>query len=273
VRIQAPDVGLDAKLFDLPPEHPLRAGAELVFKELTISRPPAMTLRVTSTIPIAAGLGSGAAITVALMRALSGFLGRPLPQERVSELAYRVEVIYHGTPSGIDNTVIAHGKPVWFVRGMDGAEDRIELLSPAQPILLVIADTGLQSPTVEAVSQVRKAWQANPTRYGDLFERIGALTLRARQVIEHGEAKNLGSLMDQNQALLCEIGVSSAELDRLVEASHAAGALGAKLSGGGRGGNMLALVTGDSSGRVAEALLSAGAKNTIQTTIRNDSHD
>jgi mevalonate kinase len=273
VRIQAPDVGLDATLSELASGHPLAAAAQLIFDELSISCPPALTLRVTSTIPIAAGLGSGAAVTIALMRALSGFLGRPVPPERISELAYQVEMIYHGTPSGIDNTVITHGKPVYFIRGTGETGDWIELLSTAQDLHIVIGDTGITGLTIEAVGDVRKAWQADPVLNDRLFERIGALARSARQIIEHGEAANLGPLMNENHALLCDLRVSSRELDRLVDASRTAGALGAKLSGGGRGGNMIALVTPETSEQVAEALLIAGAKNTIQTTIRNDQYE
>jgi mevalonate kinase len=103
---QAPGIGLDATLENLSPEHPLAAALRLALEQLGISRAPACTIRITSTIPVAAGLGSGAAVSVALIRALSAFLGRPLPDERVSSIAFEVEKLHHGTPSGIDNTVI-----------------------------------------------------------------------------------------------------------------------------------------------------------------------
>jgi len=120
VRIQAPIIGLEAWLAELLPEDPLASVARLVFAELGLSQPPALTIRVTSTIPVAAGLGSGAAVSVAIIRALSEFLGRRLPAERVSALAYEVEKLHHGTPSGIDNTVIAYARPVYFVRRQEG---------------------------------------------------------------------------------------------------------------------------------------------------------
>jgi mevalonate kinase len=268
-RLQAPDIGLEANLDELPGGHPLAQAVLLVFDELRVSRPPAMIIRVTSTIPVAAGLGSGTAISVALMRALSGFLGHPLPQDRISGLAYEVEKIYHETPSGIDNTVVTYSQPVYFIRGMGELDDRIELLSVAQEIHVVIGDTGISSPTSQAVGDVRRGWQAEPERYNRLFEQIGALARDARRVLENGRAEELGPLMDENHTLLCELGVSSGELDSLVAAARASGALGAKLSGGGRGGNMIALVTPETAGSVAGALLAAGAKNTILTTIRS----
>lgn len=267
VRLQAPGIGLDSTLEDLPLTHPLARAIALTLEELGIPRPPAMTIRVTSTIPVAAGLGSGAAVSVALLRALSEFLGHPLPQQRVSDLTFEVEKVHHGTPSGIDNTVITYNAPVYFIRGGADLDNRIETLSIGQAFHLVIANTGVPSPTGQVVGDIRRAWEADPDRYNALFQRIGKLVDRARECIEYGLSESLGPLMDENHALLGEIGVSSIELDRLVDAARRAGASGAKLSGGGRGGNMIALVNGDAAGRVVEALQAAGAAQTILTTV------
>jgi mevalonate kinase len=88
----------------------------LVIRALEIQRLPACKIRITSTIPVAAGLGSGAAVAVALIRALGGFLGHPLQDEQVSDLAYEIERIHHGTPSGIDNSVVTYAKPIFLLR-------------------------------------------------------------------------------------------------------------------------------------------------------------
>lgn len=266
VRIQAPNIGLEASLVELPPEDPLSSAVKLVFTELGLSQSPALTIRVTSTIPVAAGLGSGAAVSVAILRALSEFLGRSLPNERVSALAYEVEKLHHGTPSGIDNTVITFARPVYFVRRADA--NLIETLRVAKPFKLVIADSGIPSPTAIVVGDVRRAWQAEPARYQALFSAVGGLVTAARAAIERGETESLGSLMDENHALLCEMGVSSPELERLVAAARQAGAQGAKLSGGGRGGNLIALVAPETTGSVAQALRQAGATGIIITEVR-----
>lgn len=262
VRIQAPVVALEAGLDDLPPEDPLAQAARGVLTELGISRPPACTLRITSTIPVAAGLGSGAAVSVAISRAFSAFLGSPLPPERISALAYEVEKIHHGTPSGIDNTVVTYAAPVYFVRG-----EPIQRLSLPTPFTIVIGDTGIASPTAITVGDVRHAWQADPAGYEAIFDEIGNIAQGARQAIQAGEPHALGPLMDENHNYLQQIGVSSAELDRLVQTARAAGALGAKLSGGGRGGNMIALVTPETAPGVAHALLENGAQSTITTRV------
>ena len=116
---------------------------------------------------------------------------------------------------------------------------------------------------------MRKLWEADPSRWEKIFDQVGKIVWDARQAIERGDTAELGTLMDANHALLQEMTVSSVELDQLMEAARKSGALGAKLSGGGPGGNMIALVRKENAPAVAEALLSAGAKRAIITTIQS----
>ena len=262
VRIHAAEIGLDTHLEDLSAKNPLAAAIHLVLQALKVSRLPACTIRIHSTIPVASGLGSGAAVSVALLRAVSGFLGRPLPDDRVCALAFEIEKIHHGTPSGIDNTVITYAQPVYFVK-----DEPIQILRVARPFTIVIGDTGVSSPTSVSVGDVRKAWQAKREHYESLFDSAAGIADAARVSIETGMPENLGMLMNANHGILKRMGVSSPELDRLVQAAQAAGAWGAKLSGGGRGGNMIALVDSKQAGRVAAALESAGAVRTIITEV------
>lgn len=217
---------------------------------------------IDSTIPIASGLGSGAAVSTAMVRALMAYFDETPSEAEVSELVFESEKLLHGTPSGIDNTVIAYEQPVYFIKGQPP-----EPFTVAQPFHLLIADTGLPSPTKITVGDVRAAWQTEPARYDALFLTIGEIANTARAQIEHGEPEALGPLMKRNHTLLQKLSVSCAELDTLVEAALRAGALGAKLSGGGRGGNMLALVTPETQKRVQAALEQAGAKRVISTVI------
>ena len=263
VRIQAPDIDLQALLAELPANHPLKAAITRTAAALKVRQLPACTLRVKSTIPVAAGLGSGAAVTVAIARALSAFLGSPLDDRQVSALAFEVEKIHHGTPSGIDNTVITYARPVYFIKGQP-----IQQLPVGRAFTIVIGDTGIASPTAKAVGDVRTAWQSDQDHYEALFESIGALADSARQAIEHGAVELLGPLMDANHGLLRKLGVSCPELDALVLAARKAGAWGAKLSGGGRGGNMIALVNKEQAQRVCTALQTAGARRTLVTEVK-----
>ena len=262
IRIQAPDIGLDHLIDQLPANDPLRAAVLAVFKALAIQYPPAFSLQIRSQIPVASGLGSGAAVSAAVIRALAGFLGQPLTDEQVSALAYEVEKIHHGTPSGIDNTVVSFGKPVFFRRGQT-----IEIFEIQHPFTILIGNTGIASLTRESVADVRRGWQAQPEHYERLFSAVGEIASAAREVIEAGQPDRLGPMMDQNHTLLQAMGVSSPELDHLVQTAKQAGALGAKLSGGGRGGNMIALVQDDQAQAVAHALQTTGATQTIITQV------
>jgi len=262
VQVEAPDVDLFSPLVNLPAEHPIAAAITGALKAMEVDDCPSFTLRIDSSIPVASGLGSGAAVSVAVIRALSAFLNRPLSDERVSSLAFEIEKLHHGTPSGIDNYVVTYARPVFFIR-----DKPIEVLKVGNPFSIVIGDTGIFSPTKETVSAVRKAWQAETSRYERLFDGIGSIASHARQAIEKGDNALVGALMNRNHALLKEMGVSSPALDNLVDAARACGAPGAKLSGGGGGGNMIALAAGDQCQELAQAILAAGARRTIITRV------
>lgn len=263
--LEAPDIGLSASLKELleaPEPSPLALAAQSVLQTLGVENPPRLRIRISSSIPLASGLGSGAAVSAALIRALSAALRHPLPDEQVNALVYEVEKIHHGTPSGIDNTVITYARPVYFVRGQP-----IETFRPAQPFTLLIGDSGIAAPTRQSVGDVRLLWQADPPRWESVFDQAAALARAARQAIEASQPARLGPLMNENHRLLQKMTVSCPALDRLTQAARRAGALGAKLSGGGRGGNMIALVTEQSQAAVRQALLDAGACRVLQTTV------
>jgi mevalonate kinase len=262
VRLIAHDIGLETTLANLSEDHPLAVVIRKAATAMNLNHIPACSINITSTIPIAGGMGSGAAVSVAVLRALSASVGHPLSDQQISELVYEAEVIYHGHPSGIDNTVITYAKPVYFVKGKP-----IEILPVKRPFTLVIADTGVRSPTAVAVGDVREAWESDPERFEKLFDAAGAIAVAARKSIKSGKVEILGSLMNENQTLLQQMGVSSPELDALVEAAISAGAMGAKLSGAGRGGSMIALIAPEASYEVTKVLLRAGAVGTIVTDI------
>ena len=267
VWISALDIGVDCLGTQLPVDHPLILPLKLVADEFGVENLPAMRIEIHSTIPVASGLGSGAAVSVAMIKAIEKFLGIPLVDERISELAFNVEKIYHGTPSGIDNSVITFSKPIYFQRGEQPEDNLIERIQLGKPLNLVIGDTGIPSPTATTVGEVRQAWMAHPEIYNPLFTQVGELVKRARLALESGENSLLGSLADENHTLLTQIGVSSGELDRLVDAARESGAFGAKLSGGGRGGNMIAIVPEEKITAVVKALTSAGAVHVIACRV------
>ena len=260
--IEAPDVNLQAELNTLSSDHPIASVIHNFLFLLRLPRFPNLAIKIISTIPVASGLGSGAAVTVALTRAMAAHLQYAMADEEVNAFTYEIEKIHHGTPSGIDNTVVTYARPVYFVKGQP-----IETLQVGKPFTIVIADTGISAPTKESVGDVRRLWMNDRSRWETVFDKIGEISFTARRAIEAGKPELLGELMNENHAVLKTLTVSSLELDKLVEAAHQAGALGAKLSGGGRGGNMIALVKKETAESVSAALLSAGAKRTIVTEV------
>jgi len=262
--VVASDLKKRISLSSAAEDEPLTAAARLTLEHLAVPIPD-VTITIRSTIPIASGLGSGAAVSAALVRALASFSGSPLSAEEVSALVFEVEKIHHGTPSGIDNTVIAHEQPVYFVRKQSAKKVRLNV---GAPFTLLIADTGKSSPTRRVVGRVRQAWRRQKARYEVLFDQIGDVVDEARRAMEAGDIRELGSLMDENHELLIELGVSSSKLDELVDAAHFAGALGAKLSGAGQGGNMIALVEESFANEVMEELKEAGATRVICTRVQ-----
>lgn len=264
----APDLNRHNRLQDLPDDDALALAARLVLKAGQIETIPDVTIRVNSQIPIASGMGSGAAIAAAIIRALAQHLNRPDLQsnEMVSALTYEVEKIHHGTPSGIDNTVVAYEQPIYFVR--QSPQNQIEPFTVAAPLRFVVADTGVRSSTKVAVGDVRRQYNQQPAQFARIFDECGRIAQDARQAIESGDVPQVGKLMTQNHAWLQKMTVSSPELDNLVTAALQAGALGAKLSGAGRGGNMLALVEdAEMETKVTTALQNAGATNILTTIL------
>lgn len=262
IQIQARDIDLDAAYSELNDDHPLAAAIRLTLQKISPVHIPSFTIQISSTVPISAGLGSGAAVSVALIRVLSTYLGSPLPTEEVSTLAYEIEKIHHGTPSGIDNTVIAYEKPVYFQRGKP-----IQMLQVKSPTHWVIADSGEKTPTHETVSEVREKRRAHPDKYDAIFQQIGDIAQRAKSALIQGDIMALGQLMNENQSLLEKLDVSSSTLNTLIASARSAGASGAKLSGGGRGGNIIALAPVSNTSHLEQALINAGAKHIIKTTL------
>ncbi len=266
IRVQALDIGLDQDLYTLDHENPLAAAVYRTLETLQPETIPAFTLQISSTIPISAGMGSGAAVSVAIIRAVSSFLGKPLPDSVIAELSYEVEKIHHGTPSGIDNNVVTYGKPVYFVRG-----EAIKFLEIKETTHWLIADTGDKTPTFETVADVRKKQAVHPQFYSQLFERIGETTRKAQNALIEGDVPTLGKFLNENQHLLQKLDVSSSAIEHLVQAARDAGAAGAKLSGGGRGGNIIAITPPTNIERLKSALLEAGAVNVISTMLTKES--
>ena len=216
-----------------------------------------MTIEVFTHVPRAMGLGGSSALAVAIIRALNRTYQLALPEVQINALAFECEQAAHGQASGVDNTVATYGTPLYYQR--QGDEPRFETLSLGQPLELVIGMTGKESLTAETVARVRSSWHQYPERYETLFDQIGTLTQSARTALQGGQLQELGELMNLCHGYLNALQLSTPKLEDLVHIARSNGALGAKLTGGGGGGSMVALCP-DSSERVSNAMQAAGYK-------------
>jgi hydroxymethylglutaryl-CoA reductase len=213
-----------------------------------------MRIEVYSEIPRAMGLGGSAAVAVAIIRALNLHYGLGLSDTEVNQYAYRAEQVAHGTPSGIDNTVATFGRPILY---RAGSPPQIEEIVFAKPIRFVIGITGSESLTAKTVARVRMAREKNRAVIERVFRGIDALTGQALVAIKHHDLERLGDLMNVCHGLLNSLQVSSWELEELIEIAREHGALGAKLTGGGGGGSMIALCP-ENAEAVIQAMNDAG---------------
>ncbi|MBI4044522.1 MAG: mevalonate kinase [Candidatus Diapherotrites archaeon] len=198
-------------------------------------------LEIDGDIPVFGGLGSSAALIVSIIRELNEHYQLGLDDGRINDIAFKAEHVFHGNPSGIDNTASTYRRLLWFEKNLSGGKNKIELLKLKKPLQVVIGNTKIIHDTAEAVAEVRKRKEKNPEKFDKIFSEARNLVLQAKNALEKGGLQKTGELVNKNQELLREIGVSSKELDLLCETSLENGALGAKLTGAGMGGCMFAL--------------------------------
>jgi mevalonate kinase len=209
-------------------------------------------ITIKGDLVAASGIGASAASCVAIARAVSDEFNLHLPDERINEIAYEGELAYHGTPSGVDNTAATYGGLIWFIRNKPNVIERIEL---KEPVEVVIGNTGKVADTMSVVSDVRNRKEEYPEKYNKIFNEAEKLAHNAKEALKNFDLKKVGKLMDEDHELLQSIEVSCKELDFLVDLARSHGALGAKLTGGGCGGNMVALTPGrDLQEKVAKAI-------------------
>ena len=240
---------------------------ELVLKHFKL-QDTKMKLTFGGDLCCVSGIGASAAQCVSLARAISQTIPdfASLSEDEINAAGYEGERGYHGTPSGIDNTAATFGGLLRFQRT---DSDPIFIKKKIQePIRIVYASTGITSSTTEVVGDVRAKKEADETWFAGLLSKYTDLVPRAEKAIEAGDMKTLGGLLDENHKLCQELTVSCKELDDLVMAAREAGAYGAKMSGTGRGGLMLALTpTSEVQDAVAAALEKAGAPQVWKTAF------
>ena len=240
VDLATPQVDSDREL--------LRLALDALTQALAVKEAYAIEARMQ--IPSGAGLGGSAALSVAIVRALDEARGSSRSNDAVRDASLRWEEVFHGNPSGVDSAMAASGGVALFRKG-----------EPLQPIqikrrpLLVIGHSGVSASTKETVASVARQLADDPERVHKVFEGIEAVVVNGRRALEDGELDKLGQLMVLNQKLLNSLMLSTARLEEMCAAAQGAGALGAKLTGGGGGGCMIALAPDQATAQAISAAL------------------
>ena len=211
----------------------------------------------------ASGMGASAACAVAIARAINDEFKLNYADEQINKAAFEGETAGSGTPSGIDNTVATYGGFIVFTKNLLGGANKIELLKIKKPIEIVLANSGLTALTKEVVADVKKLKETEPAKTEAIFSEYKKLVTEAKKAIFSNDLKKVGELMNKNHELLQKITVSCKELDEIVDTARKAGAYGAKLTGTGRGGMVIALTPGkELQDKVAKAIKSLGYDTT-----------
>ncbi len=215
---------------------------------------PEVAVTIDGELPLGVGLGSSAAFAVSMLRALGEFRGAPFERDALLAAAGQVEEVFHGTPSGIDHTVIADGGCLRFQRD---AEEPFRAVQVAVPVPLVVAWAPREGTTREVVAALRRRHDAMPELYDGLFDAMTMVTEAGVRALESGDLEALGRLFDLAHGYLNACGVSSLVNERMVTCARDNGALGAKLTGAGAGGAMVAIAP-RAPARMVSALFAEG---------------
>ncbi len=262
-RIIESDAGVRVTLSERGVEHQVECDAaadagiggalNLIMRRLKIDARN-FSIRIESRIPTAMGLGSSAAMAVAIIRAFDRLFSLGLDNRSVDRLAFDCEKLAHGTPSGIDNNLATYGEPVLYSKS---SVTRTKPIPLKEPPPIVVASSGIRGVTRDQVAGVRARFERNTALYDTIFDEIDEISVAGAVALRDADYETLGSLMNVCHGLLNAIEVSIPELETMIQIARAHGAFGAKLTGAGGGGSIVALCPGREDA-VAGALKAAG---------------
>jgi len=254
IDIIIPRWGAEQRLHRKPEQrHSFEKPIALILEQLELLD-EAMRIEIFPNVPRAVGLGSSAAVAVAITRALDQHFQLGLSDEQINALAFECEKVAHGTPSGIDNTMATYGFPMLYRKGEPALMEAMQI---GADLPLVIGFSGVESLTAKMVARVADAQAKHPAIYRRMFHGIDGLVLEAKEALQKGDWQHLGELMNVNQGLLNAMQISCWEIEEMIQIARQHGALGAKVTGGGGGGACIALCPHRQQ-EVIEALSDAG---------------
>jgi len=218
-----------------------------------------LEITFTGDLIAASGVGASAAQCTSLSRAINDTFDLNLTDEKINEAAYEGEKAYHGTPSGIDNTASTYGGLIWFVKNLNEGKNTMELLQSPKKMPLIIANSGITASTTEVVADVRRLKEESPKKFEKIFIKYERLAAEAKKALLEADITTIGNLMNQNHKLLQNITVSGEINDELVEIALKNGSIGAKMTGTGRGGLVIALAENEEvQDKIAKAIEKEG---------------
>jgi len=225
-----------------------------------------LLIQIDSTIPPGKGLGSSASVAIAIVKSLFHYVNKSYTREQLLELANISETYAHGAPSGIDSLTITSESPVWYQKNK-----AIEYIQPKGTFHFVVADTGQMADTKSAIATVTNLFRATPQLMNGAVEKIGEITYQVKDALEKSSKQVLGRLLNEAQKELEVLGVSDDSLNRLIQFAREQGALGAKLTGGGKGGCIIALAKNElHSKQLSEKLIELGAQTVWPFVLKSE---
>ncbi|MGP3668132.1 MAG: mevalonate kinase [Candidatus Bathyarchaeota archaeon] len=208
-------------------------------------------VKVNSKIPVGVGLGSSASIAVSTIMAVAANLGFKLSKEEICKIAFKAEKYVHFKPSGIDHTTITYGGLILFKDGK-----LVKQIQPKENLTFIVGNTGVRRSTGVLVKEVDKLKEKKKGLMVKMLTDMENLVFEGLNALESGNLRLLGEVLNKNQEMLSSIGVSHWKLEELIDVARKAGAVGAKLTGGGGGGCMICLTEDKDTLKVVEALKS-----------------
>jgi mevalonate kinase len=237
-------------------------GMELIlnFMKIDVNKTP-LKITLSGNLECASGIGASAALASSVARALSEHFDLSLNDDQINKIAYEGEKGSAGTPSGIDNTCSTYGGMLTFEKNLSGGPNKIQLMQIAKPLEIIMASTGITQETKIVVDDVKKEKEKDPEKFEKIFSRYKKILEEATSVLKNGDVKRVGNLMDENQELLRQITVSCPEIEKIISIAKKNGALGAKLTGTGRGGLVICLSPDETATeKIQEAIEKEGFK-------------
>jgi mevalonate kinase len=211
------------------------------------------------------GVGASAASCVSLARALNSEFGLGYSIEQINQVGWEGEFAYHGIPSGVDNTASTYGGLLLY--WVKDGEKHFEKIASRKPLHIVLGNSGITANTALLDDYIAEMKAADPAGFASRMKAITAQVFEMKAALETGDLEKVGAIMTANHELLIDLGLSHEKLIDLCHLALGMGALGAKVTGGGRGGYMNALTTGEAMQESIASAMEAEGYKVIRTTI------